>query len=243
MKMNNFDKELEQALCEYVQNTEVTTNEKITFSKKHKKKMEKLFEDVRNSNFEKGNIDETKRNSYHFNVRIFARVAVFIILGLLITIAVMPSMVAWRTDKLGMYGDETDEYAWFLLNDITSILKNDGDGMKIEDLTFFEYLPKGSVVKEKVTMRNCYYIKINVDSEEFVFKVLLSSNRAIDTENIELKRIMINENETFLLEKDDVCSFVWYFDGKNYNLFGTLRKNEMIKIIENINYEEIDKIL
>ena len=242
MKLNNFDEKLEIALREYVQNTEITVNEKVKFSKKHKQKMKKLFEDVKNYDFEKIAASDTKGNAYQFNVRKFARVAVFIILALLITIMVTPSMVAWRKEELSLYGGESGEYSWILPDDITEILENNGESVRGEDLTFFGYLPEKSVVKTQEIVRNCYYTKIKVDDKEIMFKVLCNSDRAIDIENTTEEKITIKEKEIFILEKDDVYSFIWYCDEKNYNLMGNLNKNDMIKIIENINYEKIEEI-
>lgn len=243
MKMNNFDEELEQALLEYVQNTEVATNEKIAFSKQHKKKMEKLFEDVRNSNFEKGNIDETKGNSYHFNVRIFARVAVFIILALLITIAVTPSMVAWRKDKLDLYGGESGEYSWILPNDTSSILKSNAENVNVEDLTFFGFLPDDCKVIEGFYSSNSYYVKLECNGKYISLKMSYETDRAIDVENIEFEKLIINQNDVFFLYKEGTNTFAWSYDNKNYDLHGNLNKDELIKIIENMNYEEIEKFL
>ena len=170
MKLNNFDEELEIALREYDQNTEITANEKVKFSKKHKQKMKKLFEDVKNYDFEKIAASDTKGNAYQFNVRKFARVAVFIILALLITIMVTPSMVAWRKEELGLYGGESGEYSWILPDDITGILENNPDD-KMKYMKIFGYATEEYEIQEISSMAVSQYLKINVNDRNFFLRI------------------------------------------------------------------------
>lgn len=241
MKLNNFDEELEIALREYVQNTEITANEKVKFSKKHKQKMNKLFEDVKNYDFEKIAASDTKGNAYQFNVRKFARVAVFIILALLITIMVTPSMVAWRKEELGLYGGESGEYSWILPDDITGILENNPDD-KMKYMKIFGYATEEYEIQEISSMAVSQYLKINVNDRNFFLRIYKDINQAIDVEEIMQKKLNINNIEILFLEKENFYSFVWEYNDRAFRLYGNLDFDEMVKIIENINYEEIEKV-
>lgn len=111
MKKEKFDEELKEALREYVKDTESEPIEKIKFSKRHEKNMEAIFKSIENGtlgNFEVANLkDEVKANteikssarSIHFSYSRLARVAIFVIFALVVSLAVAPGLEAWRTSR------------------------------------------------------------------------------------------------------------------------------------------------
>lgn len=233
MKKDNFDEELRNALQEYVQNSNYEITEKVKFSKKHKAKMNKLFEDVR-----EGKRTSDKSHSHQFNVNKFIKVAVFILIVLFVTVFVAPNMMAWRKGKLGIYGEKQEEHSWTLPNDTSEILEN--NPLENEEyINVFGYLPEGYIVDEIRITENSQYIKLKFANDDLTFKVSKSINQASDTEGMEVENIVIDDKNMIFMKKNTNI-FIWSDNVNGYRLYSELAKEELIKVIENINYDEIE---
>lgn len=237
MNMNNLDSELKEALREYVKDTKIATNEKIEFSKEHEDKMKKLFDDLEKA----AELNETTDNKIlSFNVNKFVKVAVFIILALIISMTVAPKMIAWRTEKMGLYGNNQDEYSRVLQSDISESLENKADEND-KFIKFFNYLPNECKIIRATSTVVSEYVELEYEENKFSLKAYKNMNQAVDTESTQGEPVIINGKEIVFLEKDGMSSFIWSMNGRPYRLYGKIVFDEAIKIIENINYEEIEK--
>lgn len=243
MKNDNFDEILTETLKEYVKDKERKTEDvpKVEFSKRHEENMKKLFKSVADGTFD--DIEETrielknKKNIYIKHVR----VAAFILLGLIVSLAIAPTMSAWRKEELGLYGDDMDEYAWGLRNDTTEILeapRNNVDEYK--DL--FGYMPEGFEMVKAIKTHFFLYIEFeNKNSEKIKFKCTFELNNAIDMTEIYYDRQKFDGFDVKYVEKIDENIAIWFNDGCEYRLYGNFGWDEIEKIISNIKYEEFEK--
>lgn len=252
MKKDDLDEMLTEALREYVKNTEVQSEEvsKVKFSQRHEKNMEQLFKSVADGTFEnfdddgelendKNNVVELK-NSKHIYIK-YAKVAVFILLGLVASLAIAPSMSAWRKEELGLYGDEMDDYAWGLRNDKTEILEAPKKNID-EYVNKFGYLPEGVQVSK--VEDNPFYLYIQFEGEDnknFIFKLTKKINNAIDMEETGFEKCDINDFEIMYVEKSGESTAIWFKNEKEYRLYGDIDWNETIGIISNIKYKEFEE--
>ena len=157
MKKENFDKQLKETLIEYVKDTESEPAEKIKFSKRHERNMEEIFKSIENGtlgNFEvEENVAENKTKNNMLSVfsnRVtfnrVARVTIFVLFALVVSLIVAPGIEAWKTEDLNLYEDERGEYAWVLPNDVSEMLDHKVESGE-EYLEIFGWLPEGAEVK------------------------------------------------------------------------------------------------
>ncbi len=257
MKKENFDEMLKDALREYVKDTEAEPTEKVKFSKRHERNMEAIFKSIENGtlgNFEvepateienvevTENVENTENTKIitinKFNFRRLTKVAIFVIFALIISL-VAPGIEAWRTDDLNLYGENQDEYAWILPNDISEMLEVDsasGD----EYLKIFGYLPEGAKIEKALDSVSGLFIKIGIYDKYANLRIYSNNNPTIDLENLISKEILLNGRKIEVYFNDDIDVYVWTNELRMYRLYGNLNENEMKKIIEKINYEKIE---
>lgn len=105
----------------------------------------------------------------------------------------------------------------------------------------FQYIPEGmQKVEDKVTQSNRRYI-LYKDTTGHFFELTQrtigsdgSYGTILDTEDSEYENITINGNEAFCNEKDGDCIIVWTDKNIVYRLYGTIERNELKSIVENI---------
>lgn len=251
MKKENFDEMLKDALREYVKDTESEPTEKIKFSKRHERNMESIFKSIENGtlgNFEVVSKDDcensnVKANAHgiSFSYNRFAKVAIFVISAIVVSLAVAPGIEAWRTDELSLYGENQDEYAWILPNDISGMLEVDNNSGE-QYLEIFGYLPEGTELEKVVANTSSLYIKVISVNGTFNFKVNKSLyNISTDSENVDKKEILIDNMKVNYYIMDNNRAFLWNNKESLCHLYGNLEYSEMISIIENIDYDKIEK--
>ena len=250
MKKENFDEMLKETLREYVKDTESEPTEKVKFSKRHERNMEAIFKSIENGTLGNFEVEEDVENTESdentkiitinkFNFRRLTKVAIFVILALIVSL-VAPGIEAWRTDDLNLYGENQDEYAWILPNNITERLEVDNKSGE-EYLKIFGYLPEGAKIEKVVDSESSLYLKIKVYEENFAFRIIKNDKPILDQENLIKKEINIGNTVVMLYSKDATDTFIWNIDEKTYRLFGKLDEKENLQIIENLNYKEIEK--
>ena len=252
MKKENFDEMLKETLREYVKDTESEPTEKVKFSKRHERNMEAIFKSIENGTLGNFEVEEDVENTESdentkiitinkFNFRRLTKVAIFVILALIVSL-VAPGIEAWRTDDLNLYGENQDEYAWRLPNDISEMLEVDGTSGE-EYLEIFGYLPEGAKIEKVVDRESSFYLKFDINGTDFILRVLEKNNTIIDSESTIKKKIYSDNIKTTILcySKLDVDTYVWNDSQKIYRLYGYIEENEILKIIENINYEKIER--
>lgn len=241
MKEQNVDKKLDELLDEaipiYLKRKDVPKNEEISFSEEHEKNMQKIFESV------------DKKEKVHETIKIMCKVAAVFICAIVILGMTEPSNSAWKfkiteffvkTDSTGyswvVYGDSGDSYE----------LKFDAqrDVNKKYKITFMNYLPDGYTLSINVDNKRIKYFKLKNDNKEISVKISKEVNlKTLDTENADSEKDIINGIAMAHYSKKDTCSYAWFKDNYLFRFYGeNVEHEEMTKIIENINYDEIEKV-
>lgn len=108
------------------------------------------------------------------------------------------------------------------------------------DLASFKikYIPKGFELSNTHEMRNALIYNYLSDSNQ-VFDIKLSvpsgENKSYyDTENAEIEEFIFKESQAYTWQTDGITYLLWYQDGVDFNIYGNLSKEEIIKIAENI---------
>ncbi|MEG2511816.1 MAG: DUF4367 domain-containing protein [Acetivibrio sp.] len=115
----------------------------------------------------------------------------------------------------------------------------------ISDDNFFDlmsveinYIPKGyelqNVKEGKKVLVNNYLTENN---QKLTIRLFISSNEKLshyDTENAEVEEFILKDSQAYIWKTDQLTYLLWYQDGIECHISGSLDKNEMIRIAENI---------
>ena len=205
----------------------------MDFSEEHKQKMNALFESVK--------AKEKKKTS-----RVVLKSVAIIILGVVVIMgAFTPKIKAWKEKILQFFIKDKEKYSWISYGDPSEtegLVEKDDEYYKKIISSIFGYIPEGYECEIKeYTPR---VLRINLIGHEDVLTVKVSSttNNAIDTERVDSEHIVINGVELTYYYTNGINLFTWNNDNCVYDLHSTASKEELIKIIENINYQEIKNI-
>lgn len=242
MSERDVDKKLDELLDEAIPIYEKGKNEEkieeISFSKEHEAKMEKMFERIK------------RKEDFLDMAKVVTKVAAVLVVAFVLLGTFEPSNSAWKKRITEFFvKDEGTGYSWIVYDDSGDSYKLNFDAQKKNTgknykITFFNYLPDGYtlIIKTNNSVNKCFQLESNGK----VISVKISESlsvKALDTEDTESEKININNIETTHYIKDDICSYTWFKDGYLFRFYGkNVENDEMIKIIENINYDEIDKI-
>lgn len=242
MSERDVDKKLDELLDEAIPIYEKGKNEEkieeISFSKEHEAKMEKMFERIK------------RKEDFLDMAKVVTKVAAVLVVAFVLLGTFEPSNSAWKKRITEFFvKDEGTGYSWIVYDDSGDSYKLNFDAQKKNTgknykITFFNYLPDGYTLIIKTNNSVNKYFQL--ESNEKVISVKISESlsvKALDTKDTESEKININNIETTHYIKDDICSYTWFKDGYLFRFYGkNVEDDEMIKIIENINYDEIDKI-
>lgn len=249
MKKENFDKQLKETLREYVKDTESEPAEKIKFSKRHERNMEEIFKSIENGtlgNFEvEENVAENKTKNNMLSVfsnRVtfnrVARVAIFVLFALVVSLIVAPGIEAWKTEDLNLYEDDHGEYAWVLPNDVSEMLDHKVESGE-EYLEIFGWLPEGAEVKVLKNNSEILHMRIILNNQYVNFKMYNSNiGGATDIKGSKIEKVINNKTMSYIKTAENHL-FTWRNKTKEYILYGNIEYIELLKIIEKLNYEKI----
>lgn len=242
MSERDVDKKLDELLDEAIPIYEKGKNEEkieeISFSKEHEAKMEKMFERIK------------RKEDFLDMAKVVTKVAAVLVVAFVLLGTFEPSNSAWKKRITEFFvKDEGTGYSWIVYDDSGDSYKLNFDAQKKNTgknykITFFNYLPDGYTLIIKTNNSVNKYFQLESNGKVISVKISESlSVKALDTEDTESEKININNIETTHYIKDDICSYTWFKDGYLFKFYGkNVENDEMIKIIENINYDEIDKI-
>ena len=242
MSERDVDKKLDELLDEAIPIYEKGKNEEkieeISFSKEHDAKMEKMFERIK------------RKEDFLDMAKVVTKVAAVLVVAFVLLGTFEPSNSAWKKRITEFFvKDEGTGYSWIVYDDSGDSYKLNFDAQKKNTgknykITFFNYLPDGYTLIIKTNNSVNKYFQLESNGKVISVKISESlSVKALDTEDTESEKININNIETTHYIKDDICSYTWFKDGYLFRFYGkNVENDEMIKIIENINYDEIDKI-
>ncbi len=193
--------------------------EEIVFSEEHERKMEKLFRLERRKRINKKLIKYTKRCA-----------CILIVCCVAVTAVGVVKVDALRTrflrllyepdapnSDIDFIGDKTNYYA--------------------DDYIHISYIPDGFKMTESshevgvgyTFQNNNQYFTLDANNIE-------TAGFNVDTEDMEIENLKIQNNDAIYLTKPRVNILVWSDDDTAYVLCGNISKEDIIKIAENIRY-------
>lgn len=201
---------------------EMDEPEPVEFSKEHEAKMKQLFKKERN------------RLRYKKILRHSKRVAIFIIILITVITVSIFSVEAWRIKVLNFIINMQQTHSEIDFN--KEIVQGDS---YISDEISFEYIPNGFKLQSNNYEENMLFLRFTNKEQYFRFSTAtIEGNMGIDTENGDVKRVIINENEGIYSTNNNINILVWHDNDLSYTLFGNIKEIEMIKIAENINFHK-----
>lgn len=243
MSERDVDKKLDELLDEAIPIYEKGKNkekiEEISFSKEHEAKMKKMFERVK------------RKEDFLDMAKVVTKVAAVLVVAFVLLGTFEPSNSAWKKRITEFFvKDEGTGYSWIVYDDSGDSYKLNFDAQKKNTgknykITFFNYLPDDEYILNIKSDNDINkYFQLKSDKKTISAKISKdTSMKALDTENTESEKITINGININYYIKDNMCSYTWFKDDYLFRFYGkNVEDDEMTKIIENINYDEIDKI-
>lgn len=241
MSERDVDKKLDELLDEAIPIYEKGKNEEkieeISFSKEHEAKMEKMFERIK------------RKEDFLDMAKVVTKVAAVLVVAFVLLGTFEPSNSAWKKRITEFFvKDEGTGYSWVIYGDSGDSYELNFDTQKKTNrkykITFFDYLPSGYTLNIKSNNNINKYFQLKSDTKIISAKISKDTNmKALDTENTESEKITIDGINVNYYFKDDMSSYTWFKDDYLFRFYGkNVEDDEMTKIIENINYDEIDKI-
>lgn len=228
MKRNDqIDELLRTALAEYVESelarlpsdAEIGTHK---FSKSFERKMQRLI--------------DSEHKSYGFMVRTTGRRVISVLVAvMLLTTTALFSVSATRGPIVTFFTEAYDKFtAVFFDKPETTTYSDESD--PLEEITV-GYIPEGfeliSEEKEQTYQRLEY---INKEGNNLIIRQNAISNitLGINTENTTLESVTINRKEGGFVQNNGVGTVFWIDNNENYIVTGSLEKEEILKVAENI---------
>lgn len=242
MSKQDVNRKLDELLDEAIPMYEKRKNEEkfedIAFSKEHEAKMKKIFDGVR------------RKEKFYDVAKVTTRVAAVIIVAFVLLGTFEPSNSAWKKKITEFFiKDEGTGYSWVVYGDSgDSYELNFGTKKKNNKkckITFLNYLPNGYTldVKSDNEINKYFHLKGN-NNCDILIKISKNSNlKALDTENASNEKVIVSGIEMNYYAKGNMCSYAWLKDSYLFRFYGkNIEEYEMTKIVENIDYDEIEKI-
>lgn len=220
---DSFDKALDLLLDEAAEganeaigNALGETTEEHIFSKGHEDKMQKLFK------MEKRKLWLRKTTKY--TKRVACLVAV-----ILVTMGVaIGSVDAWRTRFLNFVLEIGKPNTHFNFGGLGSTTYSD-------DKVTLYYIPEGFNLRESDITVHGYTLMFANDNQYFQFDMSgINVNFSIDTEDGTAEWLTINGYEAVYTSNPNINAVIWHDGETVFMVLGTIEKNELIKIAENV---------
>lgn len=251
MKKNDCDLKLKDELRQFILETENKTKENIEFSNIHKKKMKELFNSIQDN--EKKDVRKSKNsNKVNDNNKIAIRwidrinrgavlkIAVFVLAAVSVVKIFSLDIMAWRPSEDKLYEEDGKKFSWVLPNDINGVLKEEYNENE-EYLQVFGYLPGISYIDSININKHFQYAKIVLEQKDFSLRVDNELTQAVDTEDTLVSQEMIGDNQVSIIKRDERYIIIWNYDNRSYRVKSNMEYDTIKEIIENINYEKIEK--
>ena len=173
-----------------------------------------------------------KQNNNRFFL-IAKKAAILILVFIMSLSTVLVFNTEARTKFINWIIEKFPKYSIF-----TSQNANEDNGTV--DLASFKvkYVPKGFELSNTHEMRNALiYNYLSDSNQEFDIKlsVLSGENKSYyDTENAWIEEFIFKESQAFMWQTDGITYLLWHKDGVDFHIYGSLNKEEILKIAENI---------
>jgi len=188
------------------------------FSKKHRDDMQKLFKKEQRLKFQHRLQTYSKRSA-----------VIFIAVIIISTIAIS-SVSAWKIKFMNFIIEMTQYDTDINFTDNGSKT----DAYKFDEITL-DYVPEGFKLEKSEVQEKHLNLTFGKEHEFFSFNTRdIGSSLSIDTEDANVKELMINGREALYSENDNNRILVWSDDETVYILTGNINERELIKIAEKI---------
>nr|WP_312576973.1 DUF4367 domain-containing protein [Sedimentibacter sp.] len=108
------------------------------------------------------------------------------------------------------------------------------DSYKFDEITL-EYVPEGFKLEKSELRKNHVYLAFGKEQGYFNFSTMdIGGSLSIDTEEANIKELIINEMDALYSENDNARILVWHDSETSYILTGNISERELIKIAEHI---------
>lgn len=189
------------------------------FSKRFKRKMNKLIRRENRTPFMKSFINHSKK------------VAVIFLIFVTIAFATTMSVEAYRVKFFEVVIEVWEEFTSMIFKNN----KNINDKKLIPAVP--EYTPKGfSILEENINDYVYSIIYVNENNEEIFYeqRIISQGEVLLDTENIEVETIEVDNQAIILFTNKGVNQIYWSDDSYSFTLISTINIEELITITKNI---------
>lgn len=226
MNNNTFDKVFDALLSEaandYVNDMGNQLDgdqlQNIEFSAEHNRRINKLFAKRRLS-----------QKIIKFSKLATGAACVLLVLLVASTAAIF-SVEAWRNTVINYIFDPDAPGTFFGFGD------NEGGQYYCEKGMLLKYIPKGFELKEDGS-NNRHINLLFVDENDNYFSVGtrgLDGVWSVDTEDSEVKEIVINGQKAITITNHKTNAIIWYDSRFAYTIHGNIAQQELLKIVKNI---------
>lgn len=190
--------------------------QEIEFSKEHEEKMRRFFKRERRKEL-------TRKLNKYFKVAACAVAAVFVVSSISIF-----SVDAWRVKFLNFVFDSEKANTDFNFTD------GSGTSYSDDEITL-GYIPEGYSLVEKTAIGDIVTLYFSNDIESFTFVLnTTEGDLSTDTEGGYIDKVTVNGREAIYSSNKNTNILMWHDNNYMYSINGSISKEEMIKIAENV---------
>lgn len=174
-----------------------------------------------------------KQNPNNILMLIDKRVAVFILVCILSFSAVLAVNAEAREKVFDWIIEVFEKFSIMTPQDID-------EGNNPVELTSLKinYIPTGFELVDIHNGRNMLIYNYSIESNQELYIKLYSSygeNKSYyDTEGVEIEEIVFKGSQAYMWQTDEMIYLIWYQDGIECHIVGSLNKDELLKIAEDI---------
>ena len=99
------------------------------------------------------------------------------------------------------------------------------------------YVPEGFQLQDVQVFRNMSVYKYSNDNDELIIHFYSSERKGksyYDTENVEVEEFVFKDSPALTWQTDKMTYLIWYQDDVECHIYGSINKEEIFKIAENI---------
>ncbi|GMQ61671.1 DUF4367 domain-containing protein [Vallitalea maricola] len=158
------------------------------------------------------------------------KVAVLLLLVIGIGTVLSCTVEAFRIKILNFFIEENKEY---------TIVQVKEDKEPIPDswsnYYYPEYLPQDFILDKSEIMNDKKILKfINEDKFILITQSPNGTNYQMDTEDAEADKIIINDYEGLLIEKQEHTTIIWHNEEFSFNIISNIISDELMKVVKNL---------
>ncbi len=234
----NFDETIDKALREYANANTQEIKTELEFSDTHNQKMKEMFESMRKNNECVQAVSDVKKVNNKIRFVIIRKVAIIIIAVAVCTVVLSTSIKAWKTSDMNTY-KKNAKYSWLLSNDTTGLYEDEESSDEEYVKSIFPEIADDIKNICVSRMARIQRIRFDYKGENVIFKISVEEKFAIDSEisydySLDLDGLNVKYNK-----KQEKYSMYWTKEEYSYSMYTSLLMEEILGLIEDINYSKI----